>query len=806
MSAHESTSEFREKYLLYRKNKERFPQSHSQSSNPIRESLTIEHAALNRADTHLNSKIYDEEDEEPILPVLSKLSAQFLKNTESGTSEISPTGALNSTHTNETAFSNNTLMYKNYENQQINTITNNTTFNNEKVRHSASPKNFELNTAKRNTTTMTNDGESLRSSSQLRFFPSPRLHTKTYSNTLSHNKENDISHHNNNEDSSKNTITNFRRSKLFGASRLSSLTSGTHLGPAQRAASLPVGGDGTESSNADNFSSFRKTSQYASPPADPARVSSVSPSELIKQKKLQYRDIDFENKSPVEYMRDHNLPPEDLGVLRNVYLEKYKEQPNTGTWKPESVSFQTYKKNKTQSLVDHTGDNHSVQFYAGNQQSQVKDNIVSSNIMPPATNKKRKHVSMAPQVRTDHYTNQDTNTFGKQDGKNQRNEFHNGSTQQEYVPLKPPSLAEPLQSSRDSVRNMVTINGVEYEKVELLGKGGSSKVYKIKRHHPSISFYSKNSASSNRVFALKQVLFDELDESSIDTFKGEIQLLYKLQNKSRVVKLIDYEMLQGLLYLVMECGDHDLSLILSNRLSMPLDLDFVKYHFKEMCLCVKEVHDAGVIHSDLKPANFVFVQGVLKIIDFGIANAVPEHTVNIYRESQIGTPSYMAPEALIRLQDSNASFSDEEKNVWRVGKPSDIWSCGCILYQMVYGKSPYAHFQGKDRLLAIMSNDVEITYPAHGLGNVAVPRSVIELIKLCLKRNASKRITIDEILDKSNFLNAVFVTEDFMLSVVKSSVKYGVENASPSKIHNLNDKRIESLTSNVWNRLNELHL
>lgn len=52
--------------------------------------------------------------------------------------------------------------------------------------------------------------------------------------------------------------------------------------------------------------------------------------------------------------------------------------------------------------------------------------------------------------------------------------------------------------------------------------------------------------------------------------------------------------------------------------------------------------DAG----DLKPANFLFVNGALKLIDFGIAKAISNDTTNIERDSQVGTVNFMSPEAI----------------------------------------------------------------------------------------------------------------------------------------------------------------
>lgn len=61
----------------------------------------------------------------------------------------------------------------------------------------------------------------------------------------------------------------------------------------------------------------------------------------------------------------------------------------------------------------------------------------------------------------------------------------------------------------------------------------------------------------------------------------------------------------------------------------------VHVSFWQMLECVQVCHDRGIIHTDLKPANFVLVRGALKIIDFGISHAIEEHTVHARRDAQV---------------------------------------------------------------------------------------------------------------------------------------------------------------------------
>lgn len=182
-----------------------------------------------------------------------------------------------------------------------------------------------------------------------------------------------------------------------------------------------------------------------------------------------------------------------------------------------------------------------------------------------------------------------------------------------------------------------------------------------------------------------------------------------------------------------------------------VDFCFIRYWWKEMLQCVSAVHRSDIVHSDLKPANFLVVKGSLKLIDFGIAGAIDtDHTVNMHRDNHVGTPNYMSPES---LQDNSATANpDGASNVsigkfMKLGKPSDVWSLGCILYQMVYKDTPFGHIQpAMPKVLAIINPRVPISFPEKTTDGVRVPPELRRTMKKCLQRDPSKRPTVDELL------------------------------------------------------------
>ncbi|KAF5905732.1 dual specificity protein kinase TTK, partial [Clarias magur] len=192
------------------------------------------------------------------------------------------------------------------------------------------------------------------------------------------------------------------------------------------------------------------------------------------------------------------------------------------------------------------------------------------------------------------------------------------------------------QSSQSSVSSLandsITIKGRQFFILKMIGRGGSSKVYQVldqKKH----------------LYAVKYVNLEEADAQTVESYKNEIEHLNHLQQYSdQIIKLYDYEITDSYIYMLMECGNLDLNTWLRNRKTVnPLER---KFYWRNMLEAVQTIHKHGIVHSDLKPANFVIVNASLKLIDFGIANHIQPDMTSVMKDSQVGTLNYMPPEAI----------------------------------------------------------------------------------------------------------------------------------------------------------------
>lgn len=174
-------------------------------------------------------------------------------------------------------------------------------------------------------------------------------------------------------------------------------------------------------------------------------------------------------------------------------------------------------------------------------------------------------------------------------------------------------------------------------------------------------------SAQNDLFAIKRVALDKTDSDTLNGYMNEIALLKRLNGNPRIIKLFDSEVKpgpggsKGHLVLVMECAELDFAKLLGEQQKEPLNLVWVSYYWQQVCLvcslvklenslwsqmlqAVQVIHDEKIVHSDLKPANFVVVRGQLKLIDFGIANAIANDTTNIQRDHQVSLlPSFLTP-------------------------------------------------------------------------------------------------------------------------------------------------------------------
>jgi tetratricopeptide (TPR) repeat protein len=215
-------------------------------------------------------------------------------------------------------------------------------------------------------------------------------------------------------------------------------------------------------------------------------------------------------------------------------------------------------------------------------------------------------------------------------------------------------------------------------------------------------------------------LTGQLDEEALGRFRQEVSLSRHF-NHPNIIRLYDIGTCADQKYITMELlSGQDLKELMQR---VPLDFDRGLALLVQACHALQVVHEQGVIHRDIKPDNFFITdQGVLKVMDFGIAKRGSAGRGLTRAGMMAGTPQYMAPE--------------QANNFGGVTHLADIYALGCIAYQMFTGVVPFDAEEVMPILIAHMSRAPEPPRQR----NSAIPAELETVILKLLAKQPEARV------------------------------------------------------------------
>jgi len=296
-------------------------------------------------------------------------------------------------------------------------------------------------------------------------------------------------------------------------------------------------------------------------------------------------------------------------------------------------------------------------------------------------------------------------------------------------PLEPPATEVATQTlaqdpdpniDQDQTGRML----LHYRITGKIGAGGMGVVYRAQ------------DTQLNRAVAIK-VLPEVLagHPERLRRFEREARLLASL-NHPYIAAIYSLEKGDGRLALVLELveGKTLAELIGERGKGRALPIDEALAIARQVAEALEAAHEKGIVHRDLKPANIrITPQGIVKVLDFGLAKAFQEETASADLDQShtatatmtrpgmiMGTPSYMSP---------------EQARGFPVDKRTDIWAFGCVLYEMLTGERVFGGDTVSDTLAHVLTCDPEwARLPER------TPPAIRRLLRRCVQKDVRRRL------------------------------------------------------------------
>ncbi|CAJ1078559.1 serine/threonine-protein kinase Nek5 isoform X1 [Xyrichtys novacula] len=203
-----------------------------------------------------------------------------------------------------------------------------------------------------------------------------------------------------------------------------------------------------------------------------------------------------------------------------------------------------------------------------------------------------------------------------------------------------------------------------YEVIRQIGEGAFGKAFLVK----------EKGGGGDRRCVVKQINLRKMSAKEKEGSKKEVTLMSKMKHPNIVTFITSFQE-RGSLYIVMEfCDGGDLMKKISMQRGVLFTEEQVVHWFVQICLALKHIHDRKILHRDIKAQNIFLTNGGMKakLGDFGIARML-NNTMELARTC-VGTPYYLSPEIC-----ENRPYNNK----------TDIWSLGCVLYELCTLRHPF---------------------------------------------------------------------------------------------------------------------
>ena len=223
------------------------------------------------------------------------------------------------------------------------------------------------------------------------------------------------------------------------------------------------------------------------------------------------------------------------------------------------------------------------------------------------------------------------------------------------------------------------------------------------------------------------------DPERLARFEREAKTLASL-NHPNIAQIHGLEKSDGTTALVMELVDGP---TLADRIAQgPIPIDEALPIAKQIAEALEAAHERGIIHRDLKPANVkVKDDGTVKVLDFGLAKAMePAGAMSpgLSESPTLTTPAMTQPGIILGTA---AYMSPEQARGKSVDKRTDIWSFGCVLFEMLSGKRAFRGDDVTDTIAAVVRGE-----PLWDALPKDVPVRLMQVLRSCLRKDPTKRV------------------------------------------------------------------